>query len=317
MRRYPIIVFLVVALVAIACAKDLDSLAPFPCAEDGTCPSGFDCTAQKQCVTPPTCSGQETDCAGVCLQTASDAKNCGSCGKSCPDSEVCCGGSCCASASCCGAIGSQSCVLDFQSDAKNCSRCDNACPSYDVCESGTCTCEPPNMACSSGCSDISVDRNNCGQCEHVCPPGDICQDSTCQCPRCGGTTCVDVLNDVSNCGACGVVANYCVNGCSVANATSTCVGAPLCGCAAGENCFEFNNTWACGLGGTVPVGGTCTKNGDCVPGSVCDEKSGGLSICEAYCNPEAPCPTGYSCCQLVLVDSSISSGSTCSQGSCY
>ena len=47
-RRLAAVFFLAamtLPLVAAGCLKSLDDLAPFPCADDGTCPDGFGCNA--------------------------------------------------------------------------------------------------------------------------------------------------------------------------------------------------------------------------------------------------------------------------------
>ena len=45
---------------------------------------------------PPTCSGSQTACDGVCVDTQKDVNNCGSCGHRCdvPGGEKCRGGGC-------------------------------------------------------------------------------------------------------------------------------------------------------------------------------------------------------------------------------
>ena len=50
-RRRLIRIAVIVAVAAVACAKELESLTPFPCAEDDTCPTGWVCD-QGTCTFP-------------------------------------------------------------------------------------------------------------------------------------------------------------------------------------------------------------------------------------------------------------------------
>jgi len=167
-----------------------------------------------------------TDCAGACVNTSTDPKNCGSCGIdcggnickagvcdpcNCPDALICCGGSC----------------VDPQSDNNNCGACGNVCDTKSglTCENGLC-CIGGWANCSGACVDLESDNNNCGSCGNVCSPagslachGGLCVSKTCEdlgLTTCSGTTtCVVISNDPNNCGACGVVCptgQACVNG---------------------------------------------------------------------------------------------------------
>ena len=134
----PELIAILCALLVIACAQDLSSLTPFPCALDGTCPAGYDCTAEKQCEPAPTCAQGMVDCAGTCVVTASDPENCGMCGKPCAAPMMCCGGTCCSEASCCGAASGSQVCSDLQSDPDNCNQCGTVCPTNDACSGGVC-----------------------------------------------------------------------------------------------------------------------------------------------------------------------------------
>ena len=46
-----------------ACAKSLEELAPFPCAEDGACPDGFRCDSNVTCVADPAARSDGGSCA--------------------------------------------------------------------------------------------------------------------------------------------------------------------------------------------------------------------------------------------------------------
>ena len=122
MLRFPLFpLSCAVALAALlACAKDLKSLTPFPCASDGTCPSGFTCNS-GQCNDAPSCYGPETGCFPTCQGPGLASSTCLSClSKSC-DSQLAdvlatCGSlfSCYAECSCDGDSG---CIAQCQSSA--------------------------------------------------------------------------------------------------------------------------------------------------------------------------------------------------------
>lgn len=172
MKRYSVTLLLVVALVAIACAESLTSLAPFPCAQDGTCPDGFGCSDATECV--PTCPAGETFCGGGCVTTASDPNNCGGCGNVSP-SAICENGcallspvSTCAPWPLCGCSPSQNCFFD------------NADERWECGDAGTMVAGAPCIAttdCARGLVCIATDggggtcRAYCGA---TCPVGESC-----------------------------------------------------------------------------------------------------------------------------------------------
>lgn len=65
-----------------------------------------------------------TSCSGICVNTSSDAANCGTCGHACTAATPsCCNGGC----------------VNFQTDLSNCGSCGHACNSLSTCSAGTCT----------------------------------------------------------------------------------------------------------------------------------------------------------------------------------
>jgi hypothetical protein len=68
------------------------------------------------------CSAKLTDCKGVCVDTASDAKNCGACDKVCATGWSCCAGVC----------------LDTRSDNANCGACNKVCKTTEFCCKSVC-----------------------------------------------------------------------------------------------------------------------------------------------------------------------------------
>jgi hypothetical protein len=160
------------------------------------------------------CKGGKSRCDGVCVNTQTDAANCGKCGKVCKNGQVCRGGQCICRAGetpcgkfCCKA--GLSCVNDNQ--CVDLCPPTLVCPDGQVCAEGECTCQdapctdatPPQAdgvlpgACF--CVDDPTGKrfcvpplscNNpqppaCGV-DGSCPSGLICQDNGCG----GNPTCV-------------------------------------------------------------------------------------------------------------------------------
>jgi hypothetical protein len=168
------------------------------------------------------CAEELVTCGEYCIDTASDAQNCGACGSACLPSQICGDGACvCPSEQLlCG----ESCV-DSASDVKNCGGCGNACRASEVCAEGACACAVGQSLCGESCIDLSRDEDNCGSCGNACSGGQVCDGGSCACPTgqalCDGQ-CVDTQSSDANCGACGVVCSL-GQGCSLGACQS---GAP-------------------------------------------------------------------------------------------
>ena len=75
------------------------------------------------------------------------------------------------------------------------------------------TCPSGQASCGGTCVDLQNDPTNCGTCGVACAGGESCVSGTC-CTSCGGT-CVDLQNDLNNCGTCGVACaggEFCISG---------------------------------------------------------------------------------------------------------
>lgn len=191
--------------------------------------------ADAQCVL--VCTGEFANCNGDAADgcetpTTSDPANCGACGTSCKEGDICWKGACgCPSGfTQCG----DDCV-QLDSDPLNCGACDSVCqpPTSPTDSRWLCGPEvtPPNMefncvsaACSLQCKggfgdcnqnkcldgceiDLRSDPKNCGACGNTCDPGQSCREGQCLCPagltECRGE-CVNLAADPWNCGRCGV-----------------------------------------------------------------------------------------------------------------
>jgi stigma-specific protein Stig1 len=174
-------------VVPIACALPLEELAPFPCAEDGTCPAGYLCDRKGDCITTPQCSGGKL-CIDTCRDIDFDEENCGDCGITCSGATECCQRAC----------------VDTTTDPLHCGSCGVACGALATCTASACACVPGAKDCGAGCVDPSTDPLNCGDCGIVCSAIQICSAGDCVCNPanlCNGI-CSDLLTDPLNCGSC-------------------------------------------------------------------------------------------------------------------
>lgn len=203
---------------------------------------------------PPGDGGGGGDaCPGFDLQ--SDPKHCGSCSHACSADQVCSGGQC--KASCdppttkCSGDGGVVCA-NVMSDPAHCGSCTTACGVGDAggmapgtgnpeggvpydggpgwstgtptCASGMCGvgCSGGMTACSDGiCYDTKNFHDRCGDCNTQCMQTEWCNGGHCCALNemyCSGS-CIDVMFDKSNCGACGnacpMSKPYCSNGACV------------------------------------------------------------------------------------------------------
>lgn len=184
------------------------------------------------------CATGEIDCNGLCVNTQSDAANCGACNVTCsarPNaSAMCssgtCGLTCDAGFVDCDLNPLNGCEVNLNLDAQNCGACGKTCStqanSSPRCSNATCglTCNQNFANCnnvlSDGCeANLTSNVNNCGGCGTVCPGGAppnmsaACSNSRCTALcnvgflNCNSTTAdgceKNGTNDVENCGACG------------------------------------------------------------------------------------------------------------------
>ncbi len=116
------------------------------------------------------CPIYQSFCAGQCIPTSNDPKNCGGCGVACDGGTACSGGACESSCSP-GLLACSGACVDPGSDNANCGKCGNACPSGQGCvtdQSGTGSCQtavvatPPSAGCVGGGPPILVNEGDAG-----------------------------------------------------------------------------------------------------------------------------------------------------------
>jgi hypothetical protein len=170
------------------------------------------------------CPPGQSNCRGVCVNTATDPSHCGAC------ANVCVGGTRCIDGQCRCPRTLSFCddrCVDTASYTLHCGGCGRVCRPYEFCSSGQCVCGEPGLVCASGltccaggpgttrvsaaCTDLRSDARNCGRCDLPCRMPDgrsygVCCRGVCCAGYgfdCCGGECIDVLTDTRHCGACG------------------------------------------------------------------------------------------------------------------
>ncbi len=138
------------------------------------------------------CKCEGTKCGTTCIDTASDAENCGGCGSSftCYPSRYCSKGSCtcrpgltdCSTGPC----------TDLKGDGFHCGGCGTACKNNERCISGSCkadstacpagrsVCAGPASTDPDSCFDFKNDQRHCGGCGTSSAVGEVCANAKCQ-----------------------------------------------------------------------------------------------------------------------------------------
>ncbi len=284
----------------------------------GETPDTGNPTQDTGVVTPTdagTCASGETQCGGACVNTATSATHCGSCGNACASGQTCVAGSCNAPITCTG--GQTDCsgtCVDTQTDTSNCGACGTACSSGQDCMGGTCravtTCPTGQTACAGTCVNTQTDNSNCGTCGTACPTGMACTAGACgarTCPTgqtdCSGA-CIDTNADATNCGMCGracasgqtCTAGMCMDGTAACPAGETrCMGTCLNLQTDNTNCGSCGMACAAGL---VCRAGACAMDTmACATGQTrCGTACVDLQTSGANCGAcDRACPSGQSC----------------------
>jgi len=272
------------------------------------------------------CASPLVECGTSCVDTSTDAQNCGACGTPCDvqKGEICAGGACmlaCASGTtACGT----SCV-DTNADAAHCGNCTTVCDTAggEVCAHGSCAlaCGGGTTACDGDCVNTDNDPDHCGDCTTACGDGQVCSAGSCGLTCAGGASlcdqsCVDFTSDPLHCGDCKTACD--VKGgetCASGKCASPCAGGTTrCGDACVDTNIDAGHCGACDVtcgAHAACDGGACACNdGYTGDGQTCtdvDECAG-----DNDCSPSGECINtdgGYACrCR----DGQTGDGKTCS-----
>jgi alpha-tubulin suppressor-like RCC1 family protein len=299
-----------------------------------------------QCVA--NCSATQTTlCGSSCVDTTSDASNCGACTQVCSTqvqhAQAVCTSSTCTFTCNSGYIPCNGACVAKQTDNNNCGGCGNICPSGSSCQNSSCVC---SGASSQACGDCGTQTRTCSggtwsawsACsmpQGACAPsatqacdgnGTQTCTSTCGWGACSCNTgyvmctgaCVNEKTDSANCGGC---AAACPSGSSCQNSSCTCSGASsqVCG-----NCGTQSRTCS---DGTWSAWSACSGQGACAPSATESCEGNGTQTCSASCQWGAcSCNSGSTLCSGECVNLNTDTnncgqcgkpcGGTCAGGSC-
>jgi len=129
---------------------------------------------------PDGCEPPFAMCGSVCVNTRTDALNCGGCGNECTGGTFCAEGTC--TRSCPGGLSAcgSSCV-DPATDREHCGGCDMPCDPDRDCMGGSCVCPEGYIECDGTCVDPESDADHCGVCGRECAADEACSMGSCTC----------------------------------------------------------------------------------------------------------------------------------------
>jgi len=214
----------------------------------GTCQlgNGFSVRERNRCA----CDGGTTLCGTSCVDTDSDRKHCGACGRRCPIGVPCVDGDCCVPTGGEGCRTSADCCNPAQTCNDGICECpslEGICSDWDECRQDYIGCGDDLECCwGEGCFDTSTDPYHCRNCWTDCSYG-----GTTICPTCTGSGCANVCTGTFN----ALIDMDCqrVTGWSTASSVA--------------------------YGGNTPV--TCTSDDDCTD---CDDFTTGCGCLQYSCN---------------------------------
>ncbi|MCC7535721.1 MAG: hypothetical protein IT379_05885, partial [Deltaproteobacteria bacterium] len=280
---------------------------------DGCTGGEFTCGGATPCAAGQIC------CGGACFPQF-DVHHCGVCGNDCDQtgrSTVCLSGRCSCGAGgtacggstvshCCGADGAAACTdlsrdpancgtcgtaVDIGGDPRNCGGCLMACnpDRANECTGGTCTCSGEGRACGGdaadrccpgiGCVDLRNDVANCGECGRRCAINQRCDAGRCVCET-GFQDCDGEAGCESDRR---IDTDHCGNCSTQCRApTPSCVGGSCRACASAADCPDDGRTCT---GSPMCVDSACIHPllpGNCLIGGTCyaDGAMNGANECQ-------------------------------------
>lgn len=157
-------------------------------------------------------------------------------------------------------------------------------------------CAPGFTNCRGTCVDLLGDRDNCGACATACPDATICLNGACACPNPDEEYVGGACYDLDSPLNCGSVGNVCSG------------NTPYCG---DRTCVECLDTSDCASGTCqggaclcVELGGSgCDPSSPLTPGKCCPSMSIGVYCgADGVCGGEwAPCYSDYQCASNVCL----------------
>ena len=169
------------------------------------------------------CQQGMTSCGGVCVDTTSDANNCGVCGKVCAMGEQCMG---------------------------------SVCKGGMMCPQGT-------VDCGGDCVDLKTDPMNCGMCAKACLQTESCTAGICKAGGGNLTGCTGAVQCINKCmdqscyNAC--LKNTNPTGAKLLQALLMCIQTTCPSAKMGDPCFQQNQTCSACLMKAQGMGGACFK----------------------------------------------------------
>jgi hypothetical protein len=262
------------------------------------------------CGSKPACQEGQACCQGNCFYLLTDISNCGVCGRYCGGlvqnaSGVQCHEGVCQYESC--RKGFADCDQDRQNGCENVTsmdRCGPACSPCDPLLADHCgdtgcacglgpACGPDRRCCNGACVDLSNELENCGSCGHDCAVSVVHADGVqCQNGQCQYSKCHSGYLDCDQ-----NVESGCESRRSMDHCGPSCL---RCDQSTSDNCREQG----CFCGSNPP----CSEGQTCCDGS-CVDLSEQMHNCGAC---------GHNCLALVQNASGLGcTGGVCSYGSCY
>ncbi|MCB9593102.1 MAG: hypothetical protein H6719_10250 [Sandaracinaceae bacterium] len=156
---------------------------------------------------PGGCRATETDCGGACVDTRSDARNCGACGTTCGAGEVCAAGRCDAMGCSGGTTECDRACVTLATDERHCGACGNACASDQTCRDGVCggggpidppptSCDPPITLEDTTAPDQVVGDGTAASCTHAALAAAVAEGGVITFD-CGGDATIDVTEELA------------------------------------------------------------------------------------------------------------------------
>ena len=159
----------------VQCKQQSDCPGDLQCSPSGLCAQKCDADAANSC------TGGQSCCGGLCIDTTSDINNCNGCGITCSGADtLCCGGTC----------------TDPLVTTQHCGTCANACSTANgtpSCSGGNCVfaCNPGYGHCAGDTGCDTANLNSLHQCGSACVDCTtaILHASGAACSGNGGTSC--------------------------------------------------------------------------------------------------------------------------------